>query len=119
MSARTEEYAALADALEGARNRYLDSFGTDRKDQAKAEMADLLWNDAGTILLALKDVVRQHEERLKLDAKIRKQRRALRENWQIVEQRWQWATGRRYREAYRGLLRRYADLLKTTHPARD
>lgn len=56
-------------------------------------------------------------ERLTLDKKIRGQRRALRDNWQIVEQRWNWASGRRYREAYLGMLHRWNDLRKQVEGA--
>lgn len=54
---------------------------------------------------------RLRAERLKLDRRIRNQRIALRQTWQIVEMRRKWLGSDTARTLYCGLLKRYRALI--------
>lgn len=54
-----------------------------------------------------------HAERMKLDRRIHNQRRALRENWEIVEMRGNYMGSPASRAAYARLFRRHQDLKST------
>lgn len=58
---------------------------------------------------------RLRAERLKLDRRIHNQRVALRENWEIVEQRRKWLGSDTARKAYCALLKRHQELMAATH----
>jgi hypothetical protein len=51
---RMSELADLAHELQKARECYLVSMGTSAQAEAKAHLAQVLWDDAGTILKALR-----------------------------------------------------------------
>lgn len=57
---------------------------------------------------------RLRTERLKLDRRIHNQRIALRQNWEIVEQRQKWLGSDTARRMYCALLRRHQALLART-----
>lgn len=68
--------------------------------------------------VAAEEIEQMHAERLKLDRRIRNQRLALRENWQIVEDRRNWLGSSTSRRMYVSLCKRYRELLHRVYPAR-
>lgn len=60
---------------------------------------------------------RLRAERLKLDRRIHNQRRALRENWEIVEMRRKWLGSDVARRSYCRLLKAYQGLRKRAEAA--
>jgi hypothetical protein len=53
--------------------------------------------------------------RIKLERKIRNQRRACRETWEIVEMRQRWMGSPASRKRYHAMYMQYRDLLRKTH----
>jgi len=59
---------------------------------------------------AADELERMREERLKLQHRIHCQRKALRENWEIVEQRRNWLGSHASRKQYHWLWKKYQEL---------
>lgn len=78
---------------------------------------DMLEVSADTCKKLAAELDRRREERIELDRRIHNQRRALRENWEIVEMRRKWLGSDTARRMYISLLKRYKALQARVSPS--